>query len=1249
MAVLLLVALLALLCPPRVQPAGVLELRVLSARGGPGGPCGGPPSCRLIFRLCLRPPGGNGCSLGVAHSPPRDPPPAAEAPRILHLPFAFPWPGNPSPSSSSHGGLEEAKGSGGPQGRLLGRTVARQHLSPGGPWRGGCWGGPTLQHPPALPALHPTGPAAPPAAPPCARRCTPALPPPPAAAGPPCCARRERGGCSGTPPIPTPPGNGAAHAGSRQRLPGARAATPPGPGRAPEAPAGPGASPRRCPPSPCALGSLLQRRAPAPWPPAPATPAAAPPGFRGFNCERRADRCDDHLCLHGGQCQDLGRGAICKCRPGFSGRWCERNADDCTPNPCANGGTCQDGANSFTCSCTLGYAGADCRRRADACASGPCLQRGHLLHPLLWPRLRLPPPDLWGPAVRRKLGGPPPAPPPPASRAPCPGLCPPPLALLGPGVVLALAARRRAAADGGEAQHRWPPRLLPLRLHLPRAVLVHAGAQEDVGRQGSRCAGDALGDREDGVTAVAHRRLSAADPSIVSLPRPGPLDVTKLIYCSRTVPEIEKVIEELRKLMDFYEKELGGEGAVPGAGAELQEEPLHPPRGVLAALREGGGQQLPPTPWGASLGDLQLHPPVCLPRSLTPMGVRCPSPYGIYNLDDLKAHGRQKGWCPHISSPVTSILHANIVVYRLPLPAGSQNRRPGFQGVSQKISRGLRRGSQYRQRLHRFHGGEHHNAGRWTAARPTWPLSRPPSKRSMETDARRLAEEYRRLVEGLREASTARETDLYLANPVLPGRDPARGGSRQHPDGRALCGVPEAVRGPICGRGVRGATGGAGEPPPPSSRTCMRRFASSANPCGSAPSVCARCCGRWRSWTWPISPAITLVANFATLVSTYSKGFTIIIEPSMTGPPPSPTPSCTSAAWTPSIAIKPVFERFQSVIITSGVRPCVPPPSTSPPGPIGVTPSVCAPPPPDSLPLWTFTPKILDFRPVTMATFTMTLARTCLCPMIVGRGNDQVAISSKFETREDIAVIPQLREPAAGALGRGPRRHRRLLHQLPVHGEHRGLLVRAGHPGEHSTQQTPLHRDAGWGRDQHGPGEIPGGLRERPRCHPALGGPRQSVGGHRFRAPLRQSRHHVRGALRLHPEPHPEGPAGIPAGPVPDPGRTISSPSTPCATRPSASAGPCAAKPTTASWSSPTSVLPARDKRGKLPRWIQEHITDSNLNLTVDEAVQVAKFFLRQMAQPFHQEDQLGLSLLTLEQLQSEEILQRIEQIAQQV
>ncbi|XP_071277400.1 general transcription and DNA repair factor IIH helicase subunit XPD-like isoform X2 [Agelaius tricolor] len=73
------------------------------------------------------------------------------------------------------------------------------------------------------------------------------------------------------------------------------------------------------------------------------------------------------------------------------------------------------------------------------------------------------------------------------------------------------------------------------------------------------------------------------------------------------------------------------------------------------------------------------------------------------------------------------------------------------------------------------------------------------------------------------------------------------------------------------------------------------------------------------------------------------------------------------------------------------------------------------------------------------------------------------------------------------------------------------------------------------------------------------------------------------------------------------------------------------------------------DKRGKLPRWIQEHLPESHLNLTVDEAVQAAKRFLREMAQPFRQEDQLGLSLLTWEQLQAGEVQQRIQGLSQQL
>lgn len=35
----------------------------------------------------------------------------------------------------------------------------------------------------------------------------------------------------------------------------------------------------------------------------------------------------------------------------------------------------------------------------------------------------------------------------------------------------------------------------------------------------------------------------------------NPFAVTKLLYCSRTVPEIEKAIEELRVLFDYYKKQ----------------------------------------------------------------------------------------------------------------------------------------------------------------------------------------------------------------------------------------------------------------------------------------------------------------------------------------------------------------------------------------------------------------------------------------------------------------------------------------------------------------------------------------------------------------------------------------------------------------------------------------------------------------------------------------------------------------------
>ena len=66
------------------------------------------------------------------------------------------------------------------------------------------------------------------------------------------------------------------------------------------------------------------------------------------------------------------------------------------------------------------------------------------------------------------------------------------------------------------------------------------------------------------------------------------------------------------------------------------------------------------------------------------------------------------------------------------------------------------------------------------------------------------------------------------------------------------------------------------------------------------------------------------------------------------------------------------------------------------------------------------------------------------------------------------------------------------------------------------------------------------------------------------------------------------------------------------------------------------------DKRGKLPKWIQEHLKDSMTSLSTEETMQISKKWLRVMAQPFTREDQLGVSLLTVEQ--TKEMQDKIQQ-----
>ena len=42
---------------------------------------------------------------------------------------------------------------------------------------------------------------------------------------------------------------------------------------------------------------------------------------------------------------------------------------------------------------------------------------------------------------------------------------------------------------------------------------------------------------------------------LVAYKRKNPHIINKIVYCTRTVPELTKAMEELRDLVDFYEKD----------------------------------------------------------------------------------------------------------------------------------------------------------------------------------------------------------------------------------------------------------------------------------------------------------------------------------------------------------------------------------------------------------------------------------------------------------------------------------------------------------------------------------------------------------------------------------------------------------------------------------------------------------------------------------------------------------------------
>jgi DNA excision repair protein ERCC-2 len=125
--------------------------------------------------------------------------------------------------------------------------------------------------------------------------------------------------------------------------------------------------------------------------------------------------------------------------------------------------------------------------------------------------------------------------------------------------------------------------------------------------------------------------------------------------------------------------------------------------------------------------------------------------------------------------------------------------------------------------------------------------------------------------------------------------------------------------------------------------------------------------------------SLTDVADFVTLLASYSEGiakFAIIMEPNGSSVPGAVDPVIQLACLDSSLAIAPLFKRFGSVIITSGTL-----------SPIDLY------------------PKLLQFEPCVSESFSMFTFRPCIRPLVITRGSDQLAVSTKFEDRGDMGVV----------------------------------------------------------------------------------------------------------------------------------------------------------------------------------------------------------------------------------------------------
>ncbi|KAA8550879.1 hypothetical protein F0562_002563 [Nyssa sinensis] len=428
-----------------------------------------------------------------------------------------------------------------------------------------------------------------------------------------------------------------------------------------------------------------------------------------------------------------------------------------------------------------------------------------------------------------------------------------------------------------------------------------------------------------------------------------PSNSVKLLYCTRTVHEMEKTLAELRLLHQYQLQHLGPSARILALGLSSRKNLCINPSVVSAENRDSvdAACRKLTASWVRALAIENPNIPTCqFFENYEKASSDAVLPPGVYTLQDLRAFGKEKGWCPYFLAR-HMVQFANVVVYSYqylldPKVAGiisKEMQRELLKGLREILIRWLRR----------LKG------------------LRPP-------DASRLRAEYNRLVDGLAQRGNLSITDTWLSNPALPDdilKEAVPGNIRRAEHFLSvLRRLVQYLKGRLETENVE--------------KEGPVAFVASVNAqAGIDQKMLKFCYDRLHSLmlTLEITDTdeflhIQTICDFATLVGTYTRGFSIIIEPFDERMPNIPDPVLQLSCHDASLAIKPVFERFQSVVITSGTL-----------SPIDLY------------------PRLLNFNPVVSRSFTMSLTRDCICPMVLTRGSDQLPVSTKFDLRSDEGVV----------------------------------------------------------------------------------------------------------------------------------------------------------------------------------------------------------------------------------------------------